>query len=72
MGGCQYYGPFLGYPKYKGPYYNRDPKRDHKFDNQPYIYIYVQGLYRGGFVGIFIIGVYICRCVQGLCRGGYF
>ena len=21
------YGPFLGYPKYKVPYYNRDPKR---------------------------------------------
>ena len=22
------------------PYYNRDPKRDHNFDNHPYIYIY--------------------------------
>ena len=27
--------PF-GYPKYLGPYYNRDPKRDHDFDNHPY------------------------------------
>ena len=25
--------PFLGYPKYQGPYFNRDPKRDHNFDN---------------------------------------
>ena len=41
MGGCQNYGPFLG------PYYNTgpntgpnsgDPKRDHNFDNPPYIY----------------------------------
>ena len=31
---------FLGYPKYLGPYYNRNPKRDHNFDNHPYIYIY--------------------------------
>ena len=23
----------FGYPKYSGPYYNRDPKRDHNFDN---------------------------------------
>ena len=23
------------------PYYNRDPKRDHNFDNHPYIYIYM-------------------------------
>ena len=28
MGGCQNYGPFLGYPKYWVPYYNRDPKGD--------------------------------------------
>ena len=27
--------PF-GYPKYLVPYYNRDPKRDHDFDNHPY------------------------------------
>ena len=41
MGNCQNYGPFLG------PYYNTgpntgpnlgDPKRDHNFDNPPYIY----------------------------------
>ena len=25
----------FGYPKYEGPYYNRDPKRDHNFDKQP-------------------------------------
>ena len=36
MGDCQNYGPFLG------PYYNTgpslgDPKRDHNFDNPPYI-----------------------------------
>ena len=37
MGGCQNYGPFLG------PYYNTgpnlgDPKRDHNFDNPPYVH----------------------------------
>ena len=26
----------FGYPKYSGPYYSRDPKRDHNFDNHPY------------------------------------
>ena len=40
MGDCQNYGPFLG------PYYNTgpntgpnlgDPKRDHNFDNPPYL-----------------------------------
>ena len=40
MGNCQNYGPFLG------PYYNTgpntgpnlgDPKRDHNFDNFPYV-----------------------------------
>ena len=36
MGGCQNYGPFLG------PYFNTgpnlgDPKRDHNFDNPPYV-----------------------------------
>ena len=40
MGNCQNYGPFLG------PYYNTgpntgpnlgDPKRDHNFDNHPYM-----------------------------------
>ena len=40
MGDCQSYGPFLG------PYYNTgpntgpnlgDPKRDHNFDNPPYL-----------------------------------
>ena len=36
MGGCQNYGPFFGYPRYEVPYYNRDPKRDHNFDNHPY------------------------------------
>ena len=35
MGGCQSYGPFFGYPKYYVPYHNRDPKRDHSFDNHP-------------------------------------
>ena len=35
--GCQHYGSFFGYPKYEVPYYyNRDPKRDHNFDNHPY------------------------------------
>ena len=33
MGGCQNYGPFLGYPKYWVPYYTKEPKRDHNFDN---------------------------------------
>ena len=31
--------PF-GYPKYQVQYDNKDPKRDHNFDNHPYIYIY--------------------------------
>ena len=40
MGGCQNYGPFFGYPKYSigAVYYKRDPKRDHNFDNHPYIH----------------------------------
>ena len=36
VSGCQNYDPFLGHPKYEVPYYNRDPKRDHNFDNHPY------------------------------------
>ena len=28
----------FGYPKYQVPYYNRDPKRDHNFDNHPNIH----------------------------------
>ena len=48
MGDCQNYGPFVD------PYYNTgpntgptlgDPKRDHNFDNPPYIY-YLPGLER--------------------------
>ena len=35
MGGCQNVDPFFGYPKYEVPYYDRDPKRDHNFDNHP-------------------------------------
>ena len=31
----------LWYLKYCGPYYNRYPKRDHNFDNHPYIYIHI-------------------------------
>ena len=31
MGGCQNFG----YSKYRAPYYNRDPKMDHNFDNHP-------------------------------------
>ena len=29
------WSPF-GYPKYMVPYYKRDPKREHNFDNHPY------------------------------------
>ena len=37
----------FGYPKYEVPYYNRDPKRDHNFDNHP-IYIHVNlGVHTG-------------------------
>ena len=36
LGGCQNYGPFLGTLNIRGPYYNRDPKRDHNFDNHPF------------------------------------
>ena len=31
MGDCHNYGPLIGSLKY-----NRDPKRDHDFDNPPY------------------------------------
>ena len=41
MGGCQNYGPFFGYPKYKVPCYNGDPKRDHNFDNHPHVNVNV-------------------------------
>ena len=27
----------FGYPKYSVPYYHKDPKRDHNFDNHPYM-----------------------------------
>ena len=40
MGNCQNYGPFLGpcynTGSYTGPNLG-DPKRDHNFDNSPYI-----------------------------------
>ena len=29
-------GSFFGYPKYEVPYYDRDPKRDHNFENHPH------------------------------------
>ena len=36
MGGCQnLWSPFES-PKYFVPYYTKDPKMDHNFDNQPY------------------------------------
>ena len=34
LGGCQNYGPLLG-PLNILPYYTKDPKRDHNFDNHP-------------------------------------
>ena len=43
MSGCQNDGPF-GYPKYEVPYYNRDPKKDHNFDNHPFGVVESQGL----------------------------
>ena len=36
MGGCRNYDLFFGSPRYWVPFYNRDPKRDHNFDNHPY------------------------------------
>ena len=39
-GGCQNYGPFLGTLNIRGRI-NGDPKRDHKFDNHPYIGVYI-------------------------------
>ena len=57
MGDCQNYGPFLG------PYYNTgpntgpnlgDPKRDHNFDNPPYM---DNGKENGNYyLGFFVIG----------------
>ena len=38
MGGCQNYGPFLGLNIIRTQYLGY-PKRDHNFDNYPYIYI---------------------------------
>ena len=34
------------YPKYWVPHYNRDPKRDHYFDNHPYISRQVDRIWR--------------------------
>ena len=39
-GGVSKLWSLFGSPKL-GPYYNRDPKRDHNFDNPPYIKIMV-------------------------------
>ena len=38
MGVCQNYGPCLGTLNFRCriTYYNRDPKRDHNFDNDPH------------------------------------
>ena len=27
--------------KYEVPYYHRDPKKDHNFDNHPYVCMYI-------------------------------
>ena len=37
MGGSHNYDPFLGTLNSGAIYYNRDPKRDHNFDNHPYV-----------------------------------
>ena len=44
------------------PYYNRDPKRDHHFDNHPYRGHGVMLEYIGqqGY-----IGDYVCRAIYG-------
>ena len=39
MGGCQSYGPFLGTLNIRGRIIIGDPKRDHNFDNHPYLSI---------------------------------
>ena len=36
MGGYQNYGSFLVTLNIKVPYYNRDPKKDHNFDDHPF------------------------------------
>ena len=59
MGDCQNYGPLLG------PYYNTgpntgpnlgDPKRDHNFDNPPYMYIQKQSRYFGNLPQVLVWG----------------
>ena len=45
--------PFL-YPKDYVPYYNRDPKRDHHFDNHPYVSMCVC------VCACLHVGVYVC------------
>ena len=57
MGGCQNDGPFFGYPKYLVPYYNRDPKRDHHFDNHPYERLGQGVVDRGLYSGALYLGV---------------
>ena len=54
MGGCQNYGQFFGYPKYEVPYFNRDPKRDHNFDNHPHIHVHIKII--GTCTAEFILG----------------
>ena len=42
-------GSLFGYPKYWVPYYIRDPKKDHNFDNHPYEHMEPQGNIIYGF-----------------------
>ena len=49
-------GSLFGYPKCQVPYYNKDPKRGHNFDNHPLGGSYeslatVKGLLKGSYKG---------------------
>ena len=39
LGGCQKDDPLLGCPIYEVSYSNRDPERDHDFDNHPHAHL---------------------------------
>ena len=59
-------GSLFGYPKKQSPHYNRDPKRDHNFDNYPLPNL-VQGALIGSFKGTWRVGG-LSRILTGIYR----
>ena len=55
------YQSLFGHPKYQVLYYNRDPKRDHNFDNHPFLY----------YKDVSVLDLALRALLQALsCRGG--